>query len=272
MSHKPTREAWAEAIKIKRSIERQIAYSLTASQEAMLQKQDVATEQIQKLSAIVHLQKKREKSTETRPLRDEIKYQLYRALMDIPTPRYTLHAHRERARKRIVFYYTGARVNELRQITYNDVKGVLEEGRLKLVLHKQNDAIVRVLATVGREEMKKLVPEKDFFFKEQQCQVLGQSFRKPGLIMHEKAWKEIAIAKQHLQINDVLSSHSFRVGFVTRHLKHAQIHEVSKVIGHKNIGTTLKYNRYVVDEERDRKTLDRGYQDQQKSLGLAEAI
>lgn len=280
MSHKPTREAWTEAIKIKRSLERDIANAATkiaASQEAMLEKQDAAAEQIQKLSAIVqdikdHLQRKREKGGDTRPLRDEIKKELYQALMDTPASRYTQHAHAERARKRIVFtllYYTGARVNELREITYNDIKGVVEEGKLKLVLRKQNDAIVRVIPTVGQEEMRKLTPEIDFFFKEQKCQVLGQSFRKPGRVMHEKAWityinKEISKTKQRLQINDVLSSHSFRVGFVTRHLKHADSHLVAQFVGHKNIATTLKYNRYAVDQERVREILDKGYPDCQQ--------
>ena len=83
------------------------------------------------------------------------------------------------------------------------------------------------------------------FFKEQQCQVLGHSFTKPGQVMHEKAWitcinKEITKGKEKLQYNNVLSSHSFKVGFVTRHLKHADSHLVTQFVGHKNIATTLK--------------------------------
>ena len=52
---------------------------------------------------------------------------------------------------------------------------------------------------------------------------------------------------------------SFRVGFVTRHLKHTDSYLVARVIGHKHIATTLRYNRYVVDEEKDREILSRGY-------------
>ena len=132
-----------------------IAYSATkiaASQEAMLQKQDLVTEQVQKLSALMqevkdHLQRKREKSVTKKPLRDEIKDELYK---DASLPRFTRHAHLERARKKIVFtllYYTGARVNELRKVTYNDIRGVVNEGRLNLVLHKQKGVIVRVIPT-----------------------------------------------------------------------------------------------------------------------------
>jgi hypothetical protein len=110
--------------------------------------------------------------------------------MRAPSPRYTRHAHAERARKRIVFTHTGARVNELRNVTYNDLMGVIQEGPLKLVLHKQKDAIVRVLATVGQDEVKKLT---DLFFNQQRYKFLGESYKKPGEVMHEKAWinKEI---------------------------------------------------------------------------------
>jgi len=103
MSHKPIREAWAEAVKIKRTLEKEIAASysqIVSSQETMLEKQDVAAEKVERLTDIVqdikdHLQKKREKKAATKPLtpllekggRDEIKYELYQALMNAPSPR-----------------------------------------------------------------------------------------------------------------------------------------------------------------------------------------
>ena len=178
MSHNPTRQAWTEGMKIRREIAR--------SQEI---RQDLVVEQFQKLSDSVqdikgHLVKKKRRKVETKPLRDEVEYSLYQALMQVSPPRYTRHAHLERARKKIVFallFYTGARVNELRYITYHDIKGVAEKGYLKLVLHKQKKGIVRVVATVGHEEIKKLAFEINLFFHEHQYQVLGQSFRKPGL-------------------------------------------------------------------------------------------
>ena len=104
------------------------------------------------------------------------------------------------------------------------------------------------MATVGCEEVEKLVPDIESFFKEQGYKFLGESYRKPGEVMHEKAWisyinKEIKKAKENVKNGDLLSSHSFRVGFVTRHLKHADSHLVAKFVGHKNIATTFKYNR-----------------------------
>ena len=63
----------------------------------------------------------------------------------------------------------------------------------------------------------------------------------------------------YLQYSDLLSSHSFRVGFVTKHLKHADNQVVANPVGHKHIATTLNYNRYVVDEKKQREILDQGY-------------
>ena len=287
MSYKEMRQVYAEAVKIKRRIEKGIAPSATriiASQEALMQKQDQVAEHIGKLSLLVqeiknHLQRKKERRVTKRPLRDEIRWDLYKALMDTSPPKYTRHAHIERAwgrgplqdpkgpppkRKRILFallFYTGARVNELRG---NDVQGVVQEGRLRLVLHKQRDAIVRVIPDVGREEVERLAPEIEMFFKEKQCQVLGQSFRKPGQVMHAKAWityvnREITKGRRGLDSHNVLSSHSFRVGFVTRHIKHAKSDDVSRIVGHKNVATTANYARHVINEDKDRELLNRGY-------------
>lgn len=187
--------------------------------------------------------------------------------MEAPPARYSQHAHLEQARKQILFtllFYTGARVNELRMITKNDLINAVEEGTLKLVLQKQHDAVVRVLPTVARQKRLKLAPDIHFFFYQDQRRFLVESFRKPGHLMHEKAWmtyvnREMKKAKQSLQINAVLSSHSFRVGFITRHLKHAESHEVAQIVGHKNLNTTMKYNRYALNQEQVRNMLDKAY-------------
>ena len=118
--------------------------------------------------------------------------------------------------------------------------GVVSDGRLKLVLQKQRDTIVRVVPTAGQGAIKALTPDILFFFTDRKNTYLGQSSKKPGEVMHEKAWiayinREMKKVKDTLPYGDAISSHSFRVDFVTRHLKHADIHEVSKLIGHKNI-------------------------------------
>jgi integrase len=214
----------------------------------------------------------KEKKGETKPLPDEIEFTVYKALMERPAPRYTRHAHAEEARKKIVFtllYYTGARANELRELTRTDLDNVLRKGQLELVSRNQRDAIVRVLPTVGHKAMRNLTREVNMLFKEEEYKTLGDSRRRPGRVMHEKAWinyinREIKNTTDSLQINnDLLSSHSFRVKFITRHLKNADSREVAQVVGHKSVATTLKYIKYAINQDRAREILDKGYQEQQ---------
>jgi integrase len=44
-----------------------------------------------------------------------------------------------------------------------------------------------------------------------------------------------------------LKSHSFRVGYVTRHFKVADIQQTADLIGHKSLNTTRRYHRYFLD-------------------------
>lgn len=131
-------------------------------------------------------------------------------------------------------------------------------------LRRKDMQIERVLPSEGWEEMQKLSREVDFLFNECGFKTLGESFRKPGQVMHRKAWityinREIRNAKQRMRVNGVLSSHSFRAGFITRHLKHAECHVVAQAVGHKKVSTTLKYNRYAPDEHKIREMLDMKY-------------
>ena len=43
-----------------------------------------------------------------------------------------------------------------------------------------------------------------------------------------------------------LKSHSFRIHFVTQALKHSTTQQAQKLVGHKDIRTTLKYNRHLM--------------------------
>lgn len=51
--------------------------------------------------------------------------------------------------------------------------------------------------------------------------------------------------------NANIKSHSFRIGYVTQLLKNLPLHQVTDLISHANVSTTMKYNRYELsDRER----------------------
>ena len=73
--------------------------------------------------------------------------------------------------------------------------------------------------------------------------------------MIELANKDIQhIAKQYGYKGNY-STHSFRVGFITRLLRDSNVQDVAEIIGHKNIMSTMAYNRYEIDREKKEKLI-----------------
>lgn len=149
---------------------------------------------------------------------------LFKALIEEPPSRDNERAQVETARKRIAYtllFYTGVGVNEITNLTYEDVIGFIEQGRLKLVLDKQKKAITRFIPDVGRNAMNKLMPEIELFFKETGATHIAQSFEKAGKVMPKKSRiqyinREInKVAKAH-QIPGIFNSHPFRLPFFPR--------------------------------------------------------
>ena len=60
-----------------------------------------------------------------------------------------------------------------------------------------------------------------------------------------------------LPSNTGFCSHSFRINFITTLLKFAPIDQVSDIIGHKDVKSTIPYNRYTLDKVKGRELLDK---------------
>jgi len=61
-------------------------------------------------------------------------------------------------------------------------------------------------------------------------------------------------AKEH-QIK--VSSHSFRIAYVTKSLNHTTAHKAQQLIGHADIRSTMKYSRYMLDISEEKEILDK---------------
>ncbi len=53
-----------------------------------------------------------------------------------------------------------------------------------------------------------------------------------------------------------ISSHSFRIGYVTQILRHSSVDRAQAFVGHKDIRSTMRYNRYLHGTEEDLKILN----------------
>ena len=58
----------------------------------------------------------------------------------------------------------------------------------------------------------------------------------------------------------VLTSHSFRISFVNRIIKHSNIDIAQKFIGHKDIRSTEFYNRYQIGDQESLNVLNKSFE------------
>ena len=99
-----------------------------------------------------------------------------------------------------------------------------------------------------------------FFHKKTQKATKSHEKTRKATKRHEKTRpsnrnninKFVAITNKYLKIfakpyNVNVSSHFFRVGFVTKSLKYTDPHNAQKLVGHFEIRKYMKYNRYQLD-------------------------
>lgn len=74
-------------------------------------------------------------------------------------------------------------------------------------------------------------------------------FQRCGKMLSWIRFINTRIAKYTNGIFENVRSHSFRVNYATSLLKHAPLEQVAEIIGHRDIKTTLRYNRYRANRE-----------------------
>lgn len=60
-----------------------------------------------------------------------------------------------------------------------------------------------------------------------------------------------------------LKSHSFRISFVTRILRHSSVDRAQSFIGHKDIRSTMAYSRYKVGDKKSLQVLDKAFESEE---------
>lgn len=116
----------------------------------------------------------------------------------------------------LVLYVSGARVNEIRHLTKKDFDNLAETQRLPINQTKTHTARVAYLG-----------PEARALFKE---------------------------IENDLDLH--ITSHSLRIGFVTRLLSKLDIRKVSELVGHKSLQTTAQYNRFLLSSNKSKELTD----------------
>ena len=159
-----------------------------------------------------------------------------------------------------ILAFTGARLNELRFISHDDVKTLIREKRLQLYQPKVNKFREIIIVDIGvsfisetYERYKKAVFAKhDFIFPPSPNNVYnGDQF-----IRLINKYLEPFSAKHNLK----LKSHSFRINFATTILQATNAQNAQQIIGHKDIRSTMTYNRYQLNGQEKNKILEKAFE------------
>nr|QWE36190.1 hypothetical protein [Oedogonium capilliforme]QWE36191.1 hypothetical protein [Oedogonium capilliforme] len=193
----------------------------------------------------------------TLPLRDPIAYNLYQKIMQFPCYSSNIFELIAFSQFRIVcvlLFVSGARVNEMRTYTYEDFQYILQNGKMQNVQPKMHTTRFSVLGEKSYQQFQLIKDDLTFLFETHQFKFLGSTLQNKNKAMHPISWirsinRTLNRIKEFYNINLVLKSHSFRIGYVTRHLKVSDLEKTSQLIGHKSLNTTRQYNRYLLNDE-----------------------
>lgn len=153
-----------------------------------------------------------------------------------------------------ILYYLGLRLNETKLLTKYDLLLAIETGELNVIHTKTNTCQKHVLPIVGIQKLKQLRPEIDLIFDKYGFEYLGSSKCFSNHVFNEFNFirlinEDMIFTCKKYEILAKFTSHSFRVGYITKLLRTLSIQKVATIIGHKSIDSTMSYQRYVINKE-----------------------
>jgi len=208
-------------------------------------------------STIEDLKKKaRKRSSEKThiPLRDPILRPIFDQIINnrkLYTKKQTAIAYSQFRIAFVVLFATGARINEIRHLQYDEIKNIKKTERLQLFQSKVNEPR---LCFFGKELVRLLDQIEDdieFIFKTNNFKYLGSSRKDTNSVMNKASWirafnSSLEKLSEEFGIALNLQSHSLIIGYVTRTLSITDNYHTSLMIGHKSLVTTQKYSRYTL--------------------------
>lgn len=233
------------------SLKKTERYSAIAARGAM--KQEVAHDEIiNRLEQIQQRLETKPKRTVRKemPLRDPASESVYDYLMALKRTKHISRYVWSRARIAITLLrFLGLRASDAASLTLKEIESGLRYGSFQVLQPKTGQYRVVVLTQSTKQMLEKL----DLDIKT----VFGQQYNKP-LASADNSTKQIGKDQWIRSINRFmqpaisefnlnLTSHSFRINYITKLLRTVPLQNVKTIIGHKDIRTTERYDRFVVD-------------------------
>lgn len=211
-------------------------------------------------SKVDQLLSKSKKYKETLPLRDPIDMNLFPIFFTNAGSKAIRQQDLKQAQLRVAYsllYYTGLRINEIREITHKQILDAITSSQLNAIHHKTKQAHIHVLSKNGVKKLRELSLEYTIIFSKYGYKYLfGKS--KP---IHQKALTRLINndLKNTCQAFDIpynIKSHSFRINMISNLLKTTTVQHAAQIIGHSDINSTMSYQRYALSKKEIQNLLD----------------
>jgi integrase len=182
------------------------------------------------------------------PQRDPATKSVYDFLMGLKKPKgKSWHTW---ARNKVAFTllrFLGLRVSDVATITLKQIQQGIQFGTFSIVQPKTGKVRVLVLTKAAKAQLEHIWLDGIEAFEGIIDKPLGSPAGRVQLMRQDEWIKTIneglKPAVTHFQLK--LTSHSFRANYITRLLSKVPIQNVRAIIGHQDIRTTDRYNRYI---------------------------
>lgn len=194
------------------------------------------------------------------PKRDPMTREIYNELIKATEGPTYIHVRTRVAL--CILAVTGIRINELLPLKVNQLRTLIEENWIAIDRSKRGPSNHKAFLT---KEGKKIINDrkKDFKFiflmKEADSYVFSAEsnhFKQLGRVVITKDVNKIMRqVSEQLPDKPNITSHSFRIGYITQLWKDSKdIEFVKQTIGHRNLDTTSAYVNKLSDQERQKRT------------------
>ena len=194
------------------------------------------------------------------PKRDPMTREIYNELVKAAEGPTYIHVRTRVAL--CILAITGIRINELLPLKVNQLRTLIEENWIAIDRSKRGPSNHKAFLN---KEGKKIINDrqKDFKFiflmKEPDSYVFSAEsnhFKQLGRVVITKDVNKIMRqVSEQLPDKPNITSHSFRIGYITQLWKDSKdIEFVKQTIGHRNLDTTSAYVNKLSDQERQKRT------------------
>ena len=149
-----------------------------------------------------------------------------------------------------ILYHTGVRINEIRTLTREQITDAIEISQFNLIHHKTKKSHIHVLSDKAVKDLKNLDTCLKIVFDKYQYRYLfgkNRPINKKSLIRMINRDLKSTCKLVKLPFN--IKSHSFRINLITNLLKVTSVPKVAEIIGHDDIRSTMKYQRYALSKD-----------------------